>query len=64
MADDEEQEKAQTMHQVRLNMMEQKQKVLALSKEVKELRKTQGSPQTLEFLKNEIFAVPFLTPSI
>ena len=53
LADEEEQEKAQTMHQVRLNMMEQKKKVLTLTKEVKELRKTQGSPQTLEFLKNE-----------
>ncbi|HIP11323.1 MAG TPA: response regulator [Arcobacter sp.] len=38
LADDEEQEKQETMNKVRQNILEQRQKVLLLSKEVKKLR--------------------------
>jgi len=53
LADDEEQEKAQTMQQVRHNMLVEKQKVLQLTKKVKELQKSIGMPSSAEVLKNE-----------
>jgi len=53
LADDEEQEKAQTMHQVKLNLLEQKQKVLALTKQVKELKQNQANPIHAQIAKNE-----------
>jgi len=53
LADDEEQEKAQTMHQVKLNLLEQKQKVLALNKQVKELKQNQANPIHARIAKNE-----------
>ena len=53
LADDEEEEKAQTMHQVRLNILEQKQKVLSLNKIIKELRHNQANPQHLQASQNE-----------
>jgi CheY-like chemotaxis protein len=40
LADDEEQEKQETLHKVRQSIMEQKQKVLFLSKKVRELQQT------------------------
>jgi PAS domain S-box-containing protein len=53
LADDEEAEKAQTMHQVKLNLLEQKQKVLSLTKEVRELRQNQANPLHLQAAQNE-----------
>jgi PAS domain S-box-containing protein len=53
LADDEEEEKAHTMHQVKLNLMEQKQKVLSLSKEVKLLKQNQANPLHSQAAKNE-----------
>ena len=53
LADEEEAERALTMQQVRKNMMAEKQKVLLLSKKVKELQKSVGTPSSLESLKNE-----------
>ena len=53
LADEEEQEKAQTMQQVRHNMLIEKQKVLQLTKKVKELQKSVGMPSSAQTLKNE-----------
>jgi len=53
LADEEEQEKVQTMQQVRHNMLIEKQKVLQLTKKVKELQKSVGLPSSVQVLKNE-----------
>jgi len=53
LADEEEQERAQTMQQVRHNMLTEKQKVLQLTKKVKELQKNVGAPASSDCLKNE-----------
>jgi PAS domain S-box-containing protein len=53
LADEEEAERALTMQQVRHNMLKEKQKVLQLTKKVKELQKSIGAPASSECLKNE-----------
>ncbi len=53
LADEEEQEKLQTMQQVRQKMLIEKQKVLQLTKKVKELQKSVGMPSSTQVLKNE-----------
>ncbi len=54
LADDEEQERTQTLQQVKVNIMEQKQKVLSLTRKIKELSKfSNQSPLSVSLEKNE-----------
>jgi CheY-like chemotaxis protein len=48
LADDEEQEKQETMNKVRQNILEQKQKVLQLNKKVKNLKQTKNLNEKMD----------------